>query len=323
MLKFKLNNMSKISVIVPFYNVEKTISSCLRNLAWQTHEDIEILLINNASSDHSTDIAKDCANTFPDKMRVIDLKENKGVGAAKNAGLAEAQGDYIVFVDNDGVLETTMVEKMFDVAQKDNCDMVEGTAYIPGINMLMLQTPLDCVGSLDNDKKATLIARGGLFTTRLFNKELFDGIKFRENVIHEDSENLIKVILKATSVGVTNDIVFKYNSGAAYSKASNDPLNIHKSLVDAMSVINESFLKDNADSLDAKIKEAIIFQLMQHYIDAMFNVHNSNGRFTSKTMKFYQDELKQLKKKLALPLFDDNEFAKQKFSAKDIELYTK
>ena len=314
--------MSKISVIVPFYNVEKTISSCLRNLAWQTHEDIEIILINNASTDHSADIAKDCANTFPDKMRVIDLKENKGVGAAKNVGLKEASGDYIVFVDNDGVLETTMVEKMFDVATKENCDMVEGTAYIPGINMLMLQTPLDCVGKLDADKKATLIARGGLFTTRLFKKELFEGITFRENVIHEDSENLIKVILKADSVGVTNDIVFKYNSGAAYSKASNDPLNIHKSLSDAMTVINEEFLKSGIIK-DDKIKEAIIFQLMQHYIDAMFNVHNSNGRFTSKTIKFYQDELKQLKKKLSLPAVEDNEFAKQKFSAKDKELYLK
>ncbi|MBE5969235.1 MAG: glycosyltransferase family 2 protein [Lachnospiraceae bacterium] len=314
--------MSKISVIVPFYNVEKTISSCLRNLAWQTHEDIEIILINNASTDHSADIAKDCANTFPDKMRVIDLEENKGVGAAKNAGLKEASGDYIVFVDNDGVLETTMVEKMFDVATKENCDMVEGTAYIPGINMLMLQTPLDCVGKLDADKKATLIARGGLFTTRLFKKELFEGITFRENVIHEDSENLIKVILKADSVGVTNDIVFKYNSGAAYSKASNDPLNIHKSLSDAMTVINEEFLKSGIIK-DDKIKEAIIFQLMQHYIDAMFNVHNSNGRFTSKTIKFYQDELKQLKKKLSLPAVEDNEFAKQKFSAKDKELYLK
>ena len=314
--------MSKISVIVPFNNVEKTISSCLRNLAWQTHEDIEIILINNASTDHSADIAKDCANTFPDKMRVIDLKENKGVGAAKNVGLKEASGDYIVFVDNDGVLETTMVEKMFDVATKENCDMVEGTAYIPGINMLMLQTPLDCVGKLDADKKATLIARGGLFTTRLFKKELFEGITFRENVIHEDSENLIKVILKADSVGVTNDIVFKYNSGAAYSKASNDPLNIHKSLSDAMTVINEEFLKSGIIK-DDKIKEAIIFQLMQHYIDAMFNVHNSNGRFTSKTIKFYQDELKQLKKKLSLPAVEDNEFAKQKFSAKDKELYLK
>ncbi len=315
--------MSKISVIVPFSDVEKTISSCLRNLAWQTHEDIEILLVDNASADHTLDIAKDCAATFPGKMKVIELKENKGVGAAKNAGLKEATGDYIVFVDNDGVLETTMVEKMFKVACDENCDMVEGTAYIPGINMLMLQTPLDCVGNLDDEKKATLIARGGLFSTRLFKKELLEGLSFRENVIHEDSENLIKVILKANSVGVTNDIVFKYNSGAAYQKASNDPLNIHKSLLEAMNVINEDFLKNDDGSLAPKIKEAIIFQLMQHYIDAMFNVHNSNGRFTAKTMKFYLDELKQLKKKLALPMIDDNEFAKQKFSDKDKELYTK
>ena len=101
-----------ISVIVPAYNVEKYIEECLLSLVNQTYKDIEIIIIN----DGSTDKTKEIIIEYQEKYKNITgyNQKNNGVSVARNLGLKIAKGEYVIFVDPDDYLDSTMIEKMHD-----------------------------------------------------------------------------------------------------------------------------------------------------------------------------------------------------------------
>lgn len=111
-----------ISVIVPVYNSEQYLLRCVGSIQGQSIQDIEILLIDDGSQDNSPAICDRLAAT-DSRIRVIH-QENKGVAAARNAGLDVAQGDYVTFVDSDDWIEQNMYERMLRVAEEYSCDVV-------------------------------------------------------------------------------------------------------------------------------------------------------------------------------------------------------
>lgn len=114
--------MPKVSIIVPVYNAEKTLARCLDSLVSQTCKDIEILLINDGSSDGSEDICREYEEGFP-YVRVITQK-NSGPATARNNGIDHALGEYISFVDADDYVEPEYITTMLDAAEKNCADMV-------------------------------------------------------------------------------------------------------------------------------------------------------------------------------------------------------
>ena len=116
--------MKSLSVIVPFYNVENYIEKCLETLVNQTLQDIEIILVNDGSQDKSVDIVKKYLNKYPDKITYLE-KENGGLSDARNYALPYAKGEYIAFLDSDDYVEKTMYKDMYELAKKENSDMVE------------------------------------------------------------------------------------------------------------------------------------------------------------------------------------------------------
>lgn len=112
----------KVSIIVPVYNVEKYLEKCINSLKNQTLSDIEIILVDDASSDKSSEIC-DMAGKEDFRIKVIH-KENEGAGMARNAALKMATGKYIGFVDADDFAEPPMFEKLFNTAEKYNADLV-------------------------------------------------------------------------------------------------------------------------------------------------------------------------------------------------------
>lgn len=114
--------MEIVSVIVPVYQAEKYISQCLQSILNQTYREIEVILVDDGSKDHSLKIC----NTFAqkdDRVKVLH-QENQGVSAARNRGLNEARGDYILFVDSDDTIENTMIEYMIAKAEEGCYDIV-------------------------------------------------------------------------------------------------------------------------------------------------------------------------------------------------------
>lgn len=116
--------MPKVSVIVPFYNVEGYIEKCLETLVNQTLQDIEIILVNDGSKDRSVNIVKKFQRSYPEKIVYLE-KENGGLSDARNYAIPYAKGEYIAFLDSDDYVEKDMYQKMYNLAVKEDSDMVE------------------------------------------------------------------------------------------------------------------------------------------------------------------------------------------------------
>ena len=99
--------MPKVSVIIPIYNTEKYLRKCLDSVCNQTLSDIEIICVNDCSTDNSLEILEEYASK-DNRIKLIDFKENKGAAVARNAGIDEAKGEYIGFVDSDDFVDETM-----------------------------------------------------------------------------------------------------------------------------------------------------------------------------------------------------------------------
>ena len=119
--------MSKVSIIVPVYNVEKYLKRCLDSLINQTLKDIEIIVVDDGSTDNSGQIIK----KYQEKNSNIKYykKENGGLSDARNYGMKYAQSEYIAFLDSDDFVDKTMYEKMYNKAIEDNADYVECDFY--------------------------------------------------------------------------------------------------------------------------------------------------------------------------------------------------
>ena len=109
--------MPKVSVIVPVYNVENYLKECLDSIVNQTLKDIEIILINDASTDSSLSICQEYSNN-DDRVLIINNEKNLNAGVSRNNGLSIAQGEYIYFMDSDDFLELNALEKVINIMEK-------------------------------------------------------------------------------------------------------------------------------------------------------------------------------------------------------------
>lgn len=114
--------MRKVSVIVPVYNVEKYLKRCVESILSQTMENLEIILVDDGSTDQSGTICDEYAKK--DSRIKVMHKKNGGLSSARNAGLAIAQGKYVGFVDSDDDIENIMYERMYETIEKENVDFV-------------------------------------------------------------------------------------------------------------------------------------------------------------------------------------------------------
>lgn len=115
--------MPKVSVIIPVYNAEKYLNKCLESLINQTLSDIEIICINDGSTDNSLKILQEYAQK-DSRIRIID-KKNEGQGKARNLGIELANGEYLAFVDSDDWCELNMYEELYITAKNNDADLVE------------------------------------------------------------------------------------------------------------------------------------------------------------------------------------------------------
>ena len=114
-----------LSVIVPCYNVESYVDRCVQSILHQTIglDKMEILLINDASTDHTLDILKNYAKQYPQSIRVIDLEQNVGLSHARNVGVKHASTEYIAFVDSDDWIQPDMYEDLYVNGIAQGCDL--------------------------------------------------------------------------------------------------------------------------------------------------------------------------------------------------------
>ena len=113
----------KVSVIIPVYNTEDYLRECIESLVNQTLREIEILIVNDGSTDSSLEIMKEFKNKYTNIIKIFD-KVNGGQASARNYALPFAQGEYLGFVDSDDWVDSTMYEEMYEKAEKEDADIV-------------------------------------------------------------------------------------------------------------------------------------------------------------------------------------------------------
>jgi hypothetical protein len=177
-------NPVPISIILPVYNVAEYLPECLQSIIDQSFEfNIEALLVEDCSTDHSLQICKDFADRHSDLSELIANAENRGVSVARNVGLDNARGDFFMFVDPDNVLPEGALQNLYSAATKNDVDIVKGNNTIfnehgehnarYNVSSESLVTGVDVLTTLYDHSRV----RGHPWG-RLFNRERLGGVRF-------------------------------------------------------------------------------------------------------------------------------------------------
>ncbi|MGH1520360.1 glycosyltransferase family 2 protein [Chryseobacterium sp. JK1] len=207
------NVPSKVSIIVPVYNVENYLTKCLDSLVHQSLQDIEILVVNDGSKDQSDEIIKHFAQTHPEKIKAFS-KENGGLSDARNFGIDHATGDYIGFVDSDDYVQKTMFEEMYLLAEKHKSKMV--ICNIQKVDEKGQVTQK--LTQLSNmPEKIILEEHFSVFSdvsyfacNKLFKKELFVHKRFKRGVHFEDIQLVPQLLLECDTIAQTQSFHYQY-----------------------------------------------------------------------------------------------------------------
>lgn len=144
--------MVSLSLVVPVYNMEKYLSRCINTLLFQTSNDYEIILVNDGSTDNSGPICDEYCKKYPDLIRVIH-KENGGLSSARNTGICEAKGDFVVFPDPDDWVEPNYVESFLELQNEIDADLV-CTGYFVDYDDRQLTVLSNQIKEIFNGKEA-------------------------------------------------------------------------------------------------------------------------------------------------------------------------
>ena len=185
--------MCKVSVIVTVYNTEKYVEECIISLINQTYKNIEVILIDGGSTDKTPEICHEYEKEY-ENIRVVH-KENEGVSAARNRGIEEATGDYILFVDGDDWIENNTIETLVWLEEENESDIAfiikAGNEHSTGEVLI------------GDGKKMILhileISAGEVWG-KLFKKQIFEDVKFPEGKLHEDLYVMPTIFLKCKKI---------------------------------------------------------------------------------------------------------------------------
>lgn len=207
--------MKKISIIVPVYNVEKYVEKCIQSLINQSYKNIEIILVDDGSNDRSNKIIDEYAKV---DSRILTIhQKNKGVSAARNAGLKVATGEYVGFVDPDDYVDYQMYETMLKKIELNMSDFaVCGFSKVTELSDKEeifeikdeLLSPKKCVEDLFDFRGGYAIKPS--VCNKLFRRDKIGDLKFDENIgISEDLKFVVQYILKCNSIVYVKQAFYK------------------------------------------------------------------------------------------------------------------
>ncbi len=215
--------MSKISVIIPCYNVEKYLDKCMQSILSQTLSDIELICINDGSTDNSLKLLNQYAAS--DSRITVINKKNEGVGIARNSGLKLATGDYVYFVDPDDWLENLEVlAKIYEKAKNENLDMLIFGGYSCRVSKTKIVTTkggyslkylpgkyLDKVFSY-KEIKNDIFKFPSTTWTKLYKREFLtkNNILFQTIPVGQDQLPFFHSMITAEKIGVLNECLYCY-----------------------------------------------------------------------------------------------------------------
>ena len=210
-------NLKLVSLIVPVYNVENYLQKAIDSASLQDYQNLEIILIDDGSTDQSGKICDLAAKK--DNRIVVVHQKNKGLGPARNAGLEIAHGDYIAFLDSDDWMDTTMISELVDKLEAYQLDIVvcqlfyvdgkkADPVYINNMdkNDFRVYQTKDALKLLIDDYYVSSYA-----WNKLYRKTVFQNVTYPENKLpYEDIATTYKTFMNASLVGVYNKPLYYY-----------------------------------------------------------------------------------------------------------------
>ena len=228
-----------VSIIIPIYNVEKYLEKCIKSIINQTYRNLEIILINDGSTDES---GKICEKYEDQDNRIVFInKKNGGAASAKNEGLKIAKGDYITFVDSDDYIADDYIETLVSMKKKYDVEIAVGGIGLfysnqePYYNKAVKEYKYSGIEALEN-----MLYQNGLDTSAcsmLLPKKIAENILFPVGKYHEDEFTTYKYYTEADSVAVSTKTIYYYlqreNSIMhTFGKTSMDELDAADNLVE-------------------------------------------------------------------------------------------
>lgn len=196
-----------VSIIVPVYNVEDYLKRCIDSLRNQTYSDLEIILVDDGSTDKSLEICETASRE--DKRVHVVHQKNSGSSIARNTGLDHASGEFVTFVDSDDHIEHETIEKMLLLIQEHNLDVVEFERDDPNgtkafDNSFKIETQEEAI-------LRTIKTSSFQVWKRLYRTSLVTDMRFIPNIIHQDVFYVIDLLNRIERIGHLDQALYKYN----------------------------------------------------------------------------------------------------------------
>lgn len=226
-----------ISVIIPIYNVQKYLVDCLESVVSQTYGDLQIILIDDGSTDGSDKICDIYAKK--DKRIIVVHQKNMGAAHAKNVGLSLARGNMLTFLDGDDFLEQDAFEFMVNCMEGYNADIVQCSFRKIYKNYIKVQDNILSVHQFDCSEYLEKFISDwtcGLLWDKLYKRKIFDGILFEEGHKIDDEFFTYRGVMNANRIVQSPKIIYNYRqrqSGIMHSK-----MNKEKILLDKLDYLN-------------------------------------------------------------------------------------
>lgn len=232
-----------ISIIVPIYNVEKYLDCCLDSIAQQTHENIQVILINDGSPDNCRLICENYCRK--DSRFELINKKNGGLASARNAGLECARGDYIVCVDSDDWVEPNMVEILLKNMIENNADMSVCSFFenrVDGVKLEFFSKKIQVLSQEETVKR--IITPGkfyGFAWNKMYRRSLLGTQRYDESIFKgEDSPFSLEYVLKCKKIVAQDIPLYHYRidsisiSRSKFNLGKMTVLNSYQNMVDIL-----------------------------------------------------------------------------------------
>lgn len=301
----------KISVIIPVYNAPADISKCIDSLMSQTLEGIEIIFVDDHSTDDSIDRIKAASEGRRADITIKHLQtpKNCGPGGARNAGIDNAAGEYLAFVDIDDWVDADCYEKLYNAAKRANADICYGHVTIEeNGRQSIARNPIVEDGAFgDGSKEKFLLNYVTYFYSLIYSKSFVDknSIRFPELKSSEDSFFEALSLFRSQRISHINDAFYHYLiHGDSISHQRDD--NRYKQKF-------EAFARLIAASADEHRELAEYLLIKKAYIVSSIEYLRNNPDADKTTLKKYTDELLR-----ALPNYKSNKYLKKDLKTKAV-----
>lgn len=206
--------MAKISVIIPVYNVEEYLERCLNSVVNQTFKDLEIICVNDGSTDSSGEILQKFARK--DARIKIIKRPNGGLSAARNTGLEVMSGEYFAFLDSDDWIDLNFYEKLYEKAKEFDADIAMTDFIRKGKNKHKIRLNLNeekLYTTIENKIKAANLFKEGCVWNKLYKRSRLGHLRFIEGVYFEDGPYSIRALYESYKlVTVTGTYLYYFQN---------------------------------------------------------------------------------------------------------------